>query len=75
MRIDRATLAPRFKVIGSDLWSDDPGFAAATEDLTISGVCGSGIIEVIGEMYLAGVIDADHDDRRNRNRKEQKRQN
>ena len=48
-----------FKVIGCDLWSDDPGFAAATEDLTISGVCGSGIIEVIGEMYLAGVIDSE----------------
>ena len=59
VRIDRETLAPRFKVIGSDLWSDDPGFAAATEHLTISGVCGSGIIEVIGEMYLAGVIDAE----------------
>ncbi len=59
VRIDRATLAPRFKVIGCDLWSDDAGFAAATEDLTISGVCGSGIIEVIGEMYLAGVIDSE----------------
>jgi uncharacterized 2Fe-2S/4Fe-4S cluster protein (DUF4445 family) len=59
VRIDRATLTPRFKVIGSDLWSDDPGFAAATESLTISGVCGSGIIEVIGEMYLSGVIDSE----------------
>ena len=59
VRIDRATLAPRFKVIGCDLWSDDPAFAAATEHLTISGVCGSGIIEVIGEMYLAGVIDTE----------------
>jgi uncharacterized 2Fe-2S/4Fe-4S cluster protein (DUF4445 family) len=59
VRIDRTTLAPRFKVIGSDLWSDDPGFGKATEGLTISGVCGSGIIEVIGEMYLAGVIDAE----------------
>ena len=59
VRIDRKTLAPRFKVIGCDLWSDDPGFAAATKDLTISGVCGSGIIEVIGEMYLAGVIDSE----------------
>ena len=26
----RATLEPRYKVIGSDLWSDDPAFAAAT---------------------------------------------
>ena len=52
-------MAPRFKVIGCELWSDDPAFAAATEHLTISGVCGSGIIEVIGEMYLAGVIDTE----------------
>ena len=59
VRIDRITLAPRFKVIGSDLWSDEPGFASATEHLTISGVCGSGIIEVIGEMYLSGVIDSE----------------
>src|SRR3954466_3734953 len=59
VRIDRTTLAPRVKVIGCDLWSDDPRFAAATQDLVISGVCGSGIIEVIGEMFLAGVIDAD----------------
>ena len=59
VRIDRVTLAPRFKVIGCDLWSDEPGFAAATEDLTISGVCGSGIIEVIGEMFLSGVIDSE----------------
>ena len=27
VRIDRATLEPRFKVIGCDLWSDEPGFA------------------------------------------------
>ncbi|MFM2070343.1 MAG: hypothetical protein RLZZ623_606 [Actinomycetota bacterium] len=59
VRIDRATLACRFKVIGSDLWSDDPAFAADTAELDISGICGSGIIEVIGEMFLAGIIDAD----------------
>ena len=59
VRIDRDTLEARFKVIGSDLWSDDPGFSASTEHLEISGICGSGIIEVIGEMYLAGIIDAD----------------
>ena len=59
VRIDRDTLEARFKVIGSDLWSDDDGFAADTEDLEISGICGSGIIEVIGEMYLSGIIDTD----------------
>ncbi len=59
VRIDPVTLEPRFKVIGCDLWSDEPGFADATADLGISGICGSGIIEVIGEMYLAGIIDHD----------------
>lgn len=59
VRIDRDTLEARFKIIGSELWSDDPGFAADTEGLEISGICGSGIIEVIGEMFLAGIIDTD----------------
>ena len=27
LRIDPATLEPRYKLIGSDLWSDEPGFA------------------------------------------------
>ncbi len=59
VRIDRATLEPRFKVIGSDLWSDDPGFAAATAAIGVTGVCGSGIIEVLAELFLAGVITQD----------------
>ena len=57
IRIDRDTYEPRYKVIGCDLWSDDPGFAAATATLDIAGLCGSAIIEVIGEMYLAGICD------------------
>lgn len=59
VRIDPATLEPRFKVIGCDLWSDEPGFAEATAATGITGVCGSGIIEVIAELFLAGVIAAD----------------
>jgi uncharacterized 2Fe-2S/4Fe-4S cluster protein (DUF4445 family) len=59
VRIDPATLEPRYKVIGSDLWSDDPAFAAATQSSGVTGVCGSGIIEVIAEMYLAGVVNQD----------------
>jgi uncharacterized 2Fe-2S/4Fe-4S cluster protein (DUF4445 family) len=59
VRIDPATLEPRVKVIGSDLWSDDPGFAAATAHTGVTGVCGSGIIEVIAEMFLAGIINQD----------------
>ena len=59
VRIDRETLEPRFKVIGGDLWSDDPAFNEATAATGITGVCGSGIIEVIAEMYLAGIINQD----------------
>ena len=59
VRIDRNTLEPRFRVIGSDLWSDDPGFAAATADSGVTGICGSGIVEVIAELFLAGVITHD----------------
>jgi uncharacterized 2Fe-2S/4Fe-4S cluster protein (DUF4445 family) len=59
VRIDRDTLEPRVKVIGSELWSNDPGFTADTVKLDISGICGSGIIEVMGELFLAGLIDVD----------------
>jgi uncharacterized 2Fe-2S/4Fe-4S cluster protein (DUF4445 family) len=59
VRIDAQTLEPRFKVIGCDLWSDEPGFAEATRASGITGVCGSGIIEVLAEMYLAGIVDSD----------------
>lgn len=58
VRIDPVTKEPRFKVIGSDLWSDDVGFAQATASSGITGICGSGIIEVIAEMRLAGIVDA-----------------
>ena len=59
VRIDPRTLEPRFRVIGADLWSDEPGFAEATAGSGITGICGSGIIEAIAEMFLAGIIDAD----------------
>jgi uncharacterized 2Fe-2S/4Fe-4S cluster protein (DUF4445 family) len=59
VRIDPVTLEPRFKVIGSALWSDDPGFLAGTARSGITGVCGSGIIEAIAEMYLAGIVNQD----------------
>ncbi len=59
VRIDRQTLEPRFKVIGSDLWSNEAGFAEATASLGVTGVCGSGIIEAIAEMFLSGIIGQD----------------
>jgi uncharacterized 2Fe-2S/4Fe-4S cluster protein (DUF4445 family) len=59
VRIDPETLEPRFKVIGSDLWSDEPSFAEAIESTGVTGICGSGIVEAIAQLYLAGAITAD----------------
>lgn len=59
VRIDPVSLEPRFKVIGSELWSDDPGFAESVKSIGVTGVCGSGIIEAIAEMVLAGLITPD----------------
>ena len=59
VRIDPQTLEPRFRVIGCELWSDHPDFAEQTADLGITGICGSGIIEVLAELYLAQVINSD----------------
>ncbi len=59
VRIDPVTLEPRYRVIGSALWSDEPGFAEATEAIGVTGICGSGIIEALAELFLAGVITAD----------------
>ena len=59
VRIDKATLEPRFKVIGSDIWSDEPGFAEASAGSGVTGICGSGIIEAVAEMLLAGLITPD----------------
>jgi uncharacterized 2Fe-2S/4Fe-4S cluster protein (DUF4445 family) len=56
VEIDPVTKEPRFRVIGSDLWSTDPAFAAATSGIT--GICGSGIIEAVAEMRMAGIVDA-----------------
>jgi uncharacterized 2Fe-2S/4Fe-4S cluster protein (DUF4445 family) len=59
VRIDPETLEPRIKVIGADEWSDDPAFAQVAAGVGVTGICGSGIIEAIGEMFLAGIISED----------------
>ncbi len=59
VRIHPDTLEARFKIIGSNLWSDEPGFDEVARELGITGICGSGIIEAIAELFLAGVITAD----------------
>jgi len=59
VRIDPVSLEPKFKVIGGQLWSDDPGFRDELGDQEVTGICGSGIIEAIASMYLAGIIRPD----------------
>ena len=50
VRIDPETLELRYRTIGSEVWSDEPGAPTPT------GVCGSGIIELVAELYLAGIL-------------------
>ncbi len=57
VEIDPTTKEPRFRVIGSDKWSDEDGFDEDIADSGITGICGSGIIEVIAEMRMAGILD------------------
>jgi uncharacterized 2Fe-2S/4Fe-4S cluster protein (DUF4445 family) len=59
VRIDPQTLEPRFKVIGCDLWSDEEGFQEEIWRTGVTGICGSGIIEVLAEMVLTGLIKVD----------------
>lgn len=58
VEIDPVTKAPRFRVIGSELWSDEDGFMTEIATTGITGICGSGIIEMVAEMRLAGLVDA-----------------
>ena len=59
VRIDPETLEPKFRVIGSEKWSDEAGFAEAVASVGVTGICGSAIIEVVAEMYLSGIISED----------------
>ncbi|MGB7318568.1 MAG: ASKHA domain-containing protein [Planktotalea sp.] len=57
LEIDPVTKEPRFRVIGSDIWSDEDGFDIAIATTGITGICGSGIIEAVAEMRMAGLLD------------------
>ena len=58
VEIDAITKLPRFKVIGCDLWNTEEGFAKETARTGVTGICGSGIIEIVAEMRMAGIVDA-----------------
>lgn len=55
VRIDAKRGVVRYSVVGDERWSDelDDG-----ESLGATGICGSGIIEVVGELFLAKLIDS-----------------
>ncbi len=44
---------PRYRVIGKDAWSDE----LAPETIGCKGICGSGIIDGVAELFKAGIID------------------
>ena len=50
VRIDPSTKEVRFKVIGREGWSTE------LEDAGARGICGSGIIDAVAQMFTAGVI-------------------
>ena len=51
VKIDPVTKEPLFKVIGKADWHSH------LEKVDAKGICGSGIIEVIAEMFKAGIVD------------------
>ena len=61
VRIDPQTQEPRFRVIGEERWSNEwdltPGADLADQPAILAaGICGSGIIEVVAELYMSGVL-------------------
>jgi uncharacterized 2Fe-2S/4Fe-4S cluster protein (DUF4445 family) len=51
IEIDKVTKEVRFKVIGKEDWHTD------LEDVKAKGICGSGIIDAVPQMFMAGIID------------------
>jgi uncharacterized 2Fe-2S/4Fe-4S cluster protein (DUF4445 family) len=59
VRIDPETLEPRYKLVGGSCWSNEPGFKDELKKQPVTGICGSGIVEAIASMYLAGIVRSD----------------
>ncbi len=51
VRIDPETKEPRYKVIGKADWHTH------LQEVNAKGICGSGIIDAVAEMFKAGIID------------------
>lgn len=53
VRIDPKTWQVKYKVIGLERWSDE----YPPQEIQARGICGSGIIEAIAELFQAGIIE------------------
>lgn len=51
VEIDQETLEPRYMVIGKADWHTH------IEEVNAKGVCGSGIVDVVAELFRTGIID------------------
>jgi uncharacterized 2Fe-2S/4Fe-4S cluster protein (DUF4445 family) len=58
VRIDPETLDAQYRVIGFDSWIVPQENESIPPEAKPTGICGSGIIEAIAEMFLAGIINA-----------------
>ncbi len=52
VKIDPVTHDVDYKVIGRKVWKS----YSAPEDMKTRGICGSGILDVVGELFLAGLV-------------------
>ncbi|MBI5440950.1 MAG: DUF4445 domain-containing protein [Deltaproteobacteria bacterium] len=52
IKIDPATHEVDYRVIGHDRWRSE----SKPEEMQTKGICGSGILDVLAELYRAGVI-------------------
>jgi len=59
VRIDPVSLEPRYKVIGYPEWIQAGEEETLPDSAKATGICGSGIIEAIAEMFLSRIIGAD----------------
>lgn len=51
IEIDPDTKEVRYKIIGSDEWNTE------SKEVRAKGICGSGIIDGVSQLFLAGIID------------------
>ena len=52
VRIDPETFDVDYKLIGREQWRRD----SRPEEMEAKGICGSGIIDVMGELYRSGIV-------------------